>query len=358
MINKYFGITLISASLAFVGCSSNDDDGDTSGGTDGTTNPAPTAITVPTEYTPADGVTLSLVETLTNPPASADGTTPSFNTLLQAVSDAGLVAAVSGDGPLTIFAPTDAAFEALGQENIPTDADTLANILQYHIVAGALDATLVAGSVGLSAEALQGGSLAVTQDGDALKIAGAGFVQTDIGTTNGIIHAIDAVLLPPATGGGDGGTPPATDGGTPPATDGGTPPATDGGDPDQPNLGATINALRDSGYTEYVTLHNSSGLGTVYDDNAWTAFVPNNAAIPDGVDQGSAFDILNNHIITSGALTAQELATGGDRTANGGAALTFGGTADALTVNGFSATRITVDGTMSTIYVIDGVITP
>jgi len=349
MIKKYMGITFIAASLAVVGCSSNDD-GDSmptgDGNGDGGQQPAP--IAVPQEYTPTDpDLAENLAERLTNLSA-AGGDAPTFNTLLQAASDANLVDALtSADSLLTVFAPTDAAFAAL--EALPT-GDALTDVLTYHIVSGALDATLVAASVGSSAVTLNGGSLAVTQDGADLKIGGAGFLD------NGIIHVIDTVLIPAPATGGDGEADGMADGMADGEADGGADGSVAG-----PNLGPALNGLRDGGYTDYVTIHEASGLGTVYDENAWTAFIPNNDAIPDAAlasDQGAAFDLLNNHIMTTGAFDAAGLIGQSPTTANGGAALTFGGTADALTVNGFSATPITIPGIAATLYVIDGVITP
>jgi len=355
MLKKYIGISLITASIAVAGCSSSDDDdtgGTTTpdvqtpdvetpdGGTPDVGTPDPgtaTTIVVPQEFTPGDGVTLNLAETLSNGIA---GNT--FATLVGAAGTAGLTDALTGEGILTVFAPTDAAFDALGAENIPADPAVLSSLLQSHIVMGALDATTVAGGVGLSADTLSGESLAVTQAGDALLIDGAGLVATDVMTTNGIIHVVDAVLNVPA--------PTETETETETET------------PVDPNATvvteASLIALNEAGFTEYVTLHTNASLGAVFDENAWTAFIPSNAAIPDDADQSMAFVIVNDHLLTSGAFSAADLLASNPPTANGGAALTFGGTADALTVNGFAATPIVIEGLAATLFSIDGVITP
>ena len=125
-----------------------------------------------------------------------DGTVVTFTTLVSAVGDAGLTDALAGDGPLTIFAPTDAAFEALGADNIPTDMEELSNILQGHIVGGALDAATIVANAGSSVETLNSSLIAIVDDGAGITVGGAGLVTTDIPTSNGIIHAIDAVILP------------------------------------------------------------------------------------------------------------------------------------------------------------------
>ena len=356
MLKKYIGISLITASIAVAGCSSSDDDdtgalvpeapeaeapegeGPEIGGpavVDGT-------IVVPQDFTPADDATLNLAETLTN--GIGDNT---FTTLVTAAGDAGLVDALGGAGPLTVFAPTDAAFAALGAENIPTDVATLATVLQGHIVAGALDAGTVVANPGANITDLNGGSIAITTNADgAILVGGAGILAADIQTTNGIIHVIDTVIV--GSGGGEGEGEGEGEEGTPAVVD---PNATAVTEP-------SLIALNEAGFTEYVTLHTNAALGGVFDENQWTAFIPSNDAIPDDIDQAMAFQVVNNHLLTNGAFTAAQLLADNPPTANGGAELTFGGTADALTVNGFTATPIVVEGISANLFAIDGVITP
>jgi uncharacterized surface protein with fasciclin (FAS1) repeats len=112
----------------------------------------------------------------------------SFNTLVQAVQAAGLVDTLKGEGPFTVFAPTDEAFAKLPAgtlESLLADKEKLAAVLKYHVVPGKLDASAVTSRTQL--DTAQGSSLAV---GD-IKIA-----DTDIMTSNGIIHVIDEVLIP------------------------------------------------------------------------------------------------------------------------------------------------------------------
>lgn len=344
MIKKYFSISLISASLAIAGCSSNDDGGD--GETDGMETPTtPAAIVVPQEYTPGEGATEDLVGALTT--LSNSGGDNTFNTLLGAVgNDAELVAAATDPASvLTVFAPTDAAFAAL--EAVP-DGEALADVLRFHIVAGALDEALVQASVGSSAEALNGGSLPVTldDDGTTYRVGGAALLATDIQATNGIIHVIDAVLIPAA----EPEEPVEPEEPTDPV---------DPVDPNAPNLGASLNTLSSLGYSEYVSLHNGSGLGTVYDDQPnWIGFIPTNDAIPDGIDPASADAVVKNHIYTDGAegVTLLDLVGVADLTTNGGATIVVEGTEGALTVNGFTATPIAVEGGASALFEINGVI--
>ena len=122
-----------------------------------------------------------------------------FNTLMAAVQAAGLVDALKGDGPLTVFAPTDEAFAKLPAgtvENLlkPENHSQLQAILTYHVVAGKLDAKQVVKSTG--ATTLNGQRIDFTTEGDTVMVDGARVVSTDIMATNGVIHVIDSVILP------------------------------------------------------------------------------------------------------------------------------------------------------------------
>lgn len=124
---------------------------------------------------------------------------PDFSTLVAAVQAAGLVETLSGEGPFTVFAPTNAAFEKLGQDTINSvlaDADLLTAILTYHVVPGSLTSANVAAATSLAT--VQGAEIAVTRsDGQLFLNENVAFVATDIEASNGIIHVIDTVLLPP-----------------------------------------------------------------------------------------------------------------------------------------------------------------
>lgn len=142
---------------------------------------------------------IHVIDTVLLPPKDIVDTAidAGLSTLVAAVQAAGLEDALRGDGPFTVFAPTDAAFAALGQANIDAllaDPATLGNILQYHVVAGKVySSEVAAGSVTM----LNGetADLAFTESGD-LTIDGATVIATDIVTSNGVIHVIDAVIQP------------------------------------------------------------------------------------------------------------------------------------------------------------------
>jgi uncharacterized surface protein with fasciclin (FAS1) repeats len=122
-----------------------------------------------------------------------------FTTLISLVQAAGLEETLSGDGPFTVFAPTDDAFAQLPPEALQAlanDPDTLAQILQYHVAAGELMAADVATST--SIPTVEGQELTVTADGGTVTLNdNVQVTTTDIEASNGVIHVIDQVLLPP-----------------------------------------------------------------------------------------------------------------------------------------------------------------
>ncbi len=123
-----------------------------------------------------------------------------FSTLVAAAKAAGLVEALSGDGPLTVFAPTDDAFGKLPAGTVetllqPENRAKLASILKYHVVPGRIysEDALAAGS----ARTLQGESIQIGRSGDSATVNDANLVATDLDASNGVIHVIDSVILPP-----------------------------------------------------------------------------------------------------------------------------------------------------------------
>jgi uncharacterized surface protein with fasciclin (FAS1) repeats len=123
----------------------------------------------------------------------------SFKTLVSAVQAAGLVDTLKGDGPFTVFAPTDDAFAKLPEGTIanllkPENKDQLAAILAYHVVPGKLLASDVVKIS--SAKTANGKSVSVKVNGSGVMIDGANVIATDIEASNGVIHVIDSVILP------------------------------------------------------------------------------------------------------------------------------------------------------------------
>lgn len=123
----------------------------------------------------------------------------SFNTLVAAVQAAGLVDTLKGEGPFTVFAPTDEAFAKLPEgtvENLlkPENKDQLVAILTYHVVPGKVMSTDIAGKKAEVAS-VEGSEISIDAT-DGVKVDDATVVTADIEATNGVIHVIDAVIMP------------------------------------------------------------------------------------------------------------------------------------------------------------------
>jgi uncharacterized surface protein with fasciclin (FAS1) repeats len=121
-----------------------------------------------------------------------------FSTLVAAVKAAGLAETLSGAGPFTVFAPTNAAFAKLPAGTVegllkPENKEKLAAILTYHVVPGKVMAADVKSGM---VKTVQGGKLDVKASSDGVTVDGAKVVKTDIVGSNGVIHVIDSVVLP------------------------------------------------------------------------------------------------------------------------------------------------------------------
>jgi len=160
------------------------------------------ATVVTTDISCSNGV-IHVIDKVVLPASSTipevAGEAGSFKTLLTAVKAAGLVEALSGEGPFTVFAPTDEAFAKLPKETLtsllkPENKGKLADILKYHVVPGRVysSAALQAGE----AKTLQGTNLKITAKDDSAQVNDAKLLKTDIDASNGVIHVIDTVILP------------------------------------------------------------------------------------------------------------------------------------------------------------------
>ncbi len=170
---------------------------------DATTDPAAEQSTAPAAAgtTAADAAMAAENDIVDTAIAAGD-----FTTLVAAVRAAGLEETLRGEGPFTVFAPTDEAFAALPPGTVETlledPTGDLATILTYHVVSGSVPAADVVGLDGQDVDTVEGDSfqVGVGSDGSVTLTDGAGndvaVVVTDIETSNGIIHVIDGVLLP------------------------------------------------------------------------------------------------------------------------------------------------------------------
>ncbi len=163
------------------------------------------ACAVPTPATPTPTSAPSPTPAPTETPAPKDivdvAAAGNFSTLVAAVQAAGLVETLKGEGPFTVFAPTDEAFAKLGKETLdellkPENKDRLVAILTYHVVPGKVMAADVTGLK--SAKTVQGEEIAIRVEGGNVFVNDARVVQTDIMASNGVIHVIDSVILPPS----------------------------------------------------------------------------------------------------------------------------------------------------------------
>ena len=124
-----------------------------------------------------------------------------LSTLVGAVTAADLAMTLQGEGPFTVFAPTNEAFEAVGQDTLqsllrPANKDQLTSVLTHHVVEGELKAADLRD--GQTLETVQGERLRVRISGDTVRVGDARVLQPDVDASNGVVHVIDTVLQPTA----------------------------------------------------------------------------------------------------------------------------------------------------------------
>ena len=291
----------------------------------------------------------------------------SFETLVAAVTGAGLVETLSGDGPFTVFAPTDDAFaaalDALGltaEELLGNPA--LADILTYHVVAGAVDAETAISLDGQSAATVQGEEIGIAVVDGNVMINNATVVMPDVEASNGIIHVIDAVILPPTIaeallGSGD-----------------------DTGEADMvdeeaaPELGTIVGVAEEAGiFTTLLAAGEASGLSVPLDSPGdFTLFAPTDDAFAAALetlgltaeellaDTATLTSILTYHGLLGSVSAEQAIALDGQSVATiNGAEIAISVVDGAVVIND-SATVIQADVLASNgvIHVIDGVLLP
>jgi len=175
--------------LALVAASCGDDKTSTSSSSDSATTTTAEAMTSTTAAM-ADTSTQTIVEI-----ASAN---PDFSTLVSLVGKAGLADALSGDGPFTVFAPTNEAFAKVPADTLAALAadpmGKLADVLKLHVVSGKILAADAVKANGTSLTTLGGGKIKVEVSGDVVTVGGAKVIKTDIIAKNGVIHVLDSVI--------------------------------------------------------------------------------------------------------------------------------------------------------------------
>ncbi|MEZ9629917.1 fasciclin domain-containing protein [Vibrio breoganii] len=277
--------------------------------------------------------------------AVADG---NFTTLVAAVQQAGLVETLSDpNAELTVFAPTDAAFEKfLMENNLTADellgSPDLADILTYHVYAGEVDAATAIGLAGNTVGMFNGDNVALSLSGDNLLVNTSTVTATDIITGNGIVHVIDAVLVPPA-------------------------------DMGEPTSNIVETAVNDGRFTVLVQALITANLdGALADENeTYTVFAPTDDAFAAllaelNIDAATLLanpdltNILLNHVIQGAAVdsvTAMSLnGTNATTMAMKEIAIAIDDETDTLTVGGSNVIIRDIYTTNGVIHVIDAVI--
>ena len=270
-------------------------------------------------------------------PANAEAT-GSHDSLVAALAHAGLVETLQGDGPFTVFAPTDAAFEAAGIDlsTFDTEAEneTLSDILLYHVISGAVDAANV--TDGLVATMVNGDNVTFTVTNETVMINDANVTDRDVAASNGIIHIIDKVLLPPA---------------------------------EEPALEDISGVAAGTGVHDSLVaaLAHAGLVATLQGDGPFTVFAPTDEAFAEaGIDlstfdndeaNATLADILTYHVY-AGSVAAADVTDGMVATMVNGDDATFTVVNGTVMVGGATVTSADVAASNGVIHVIDKVLMP
>ena len=260
--------------------------------------------------------------------------TGAHDSLVAALSHAGLVSALQADGPFTVFAPTDDAFAAAGIDLSTFDTEeenaTLSDILLYHVISGAVASSDV--SDGLSVEALNGDDLSFTITDGIVMVNDATVTSADVMASNGIIHVIDKVLMPPA----DLGDIPTVAQGT----------------------GIHTSLVAAVVQAELLTTLQGDGPFTVFapTDDAFAAAGIDLAALDNEEGKATLTDILLYHVV-SGAVPSSAVTDGMSAAAVNGDDLSFA-VGEGVMVNDANVVLADVPASNGVIHVIDKVLMP
>ena len=276
----------------------------------------------------------TIASTLNDIPATATGT-GIHTSLVAALAQANLVTTLQGTGPFTVFAPTDAAFTAAGIDlsSFDTDAEnaTLVDILTYHVVSGSVASTAL--TDGLTATALNGDNVTFTVNAAGVQVNDANVVTADVAASNGIIHVIDKVLMPPA----------------------------DLVDIPTVATGTGIHTALVAALTQANLVSTLQGTGpfTVFapTDAAFTAAGIDLSTFDTDAENATLVDILTYHVV-SGSVASTALTDGLTATALNGDNVTFTVNAAGVQVNDANVVTADVAASNGIIHVIDKVLMP
>lgn len=274
-----------------------------------------------------------------------------FSTLVAAVKAAGLVDTLSGKGPFTVFAPTNEAFAKLPKgtvENLlkPENKQQLIAVLTYHVVSGEVYSDQAMKLT--KAETVQGAELPLKASDKGLMVGAAKVVKADLACSNGVIHVIDAVLLPPA----DAKT------GEQKAATAATP---------LPSIVET--AVGNEDFSTLVAAVKAAGLvDTLAGEGPFTVFAPTNEAfakLPKGTVEGllkpeskdKLTAVLTYHVVSGKVMAADVLKIKSAKTVQGGA-LTVSSSDEGVMINGAKVVKADIQCGNGVIHVIDSVLLP
>lgn len=266
-----------------------------------------------------DGV---LLETVTTTDRAV--LAPGLSTLADAVGAAGLADDLSGDGPFTVFAPVNAAFDEIDASELTADSDLLNKILTYHVVGGS---AIEAGDIsdGQTVETLQGGDLTFSVDGGTVRVNGIEVTTANIQTSNGVVHLIDSVLLEAAT--------------------------TTERAVLTPQLSTLTDAVVAAGLDDDLN-----------GDGPFTVFAPVDAAFGN-VDAGELTadsdllsKVLTYHVIAGSAIKAGDISDGQTAESLQGSDLSFSVDGGTVRVNGIPVTTADIQTSNGIVHLIDGVL--
>jgi transforming growth factor-beta-induced protein len=266
-----------------------------------------------------DGV---LLETVTTTDRAV--LTPGLSTLADAVGAAGLADDLSGDGPFTVFAPVNAAFDDIDASELTADSDLLNKILTYHVVGGS---AIEAGDIsdGQTVETLQGGDLTFSVDGGTVRVNGIEVTTANIQTSNGVVHLIDSVLLEAAT--------------------------TTERAVLTPQLSTLTDAVVAAGLDDDLN-----------GDGPFTVFAPVDAAFGN-IDAGELTadsdllsKVLTYHVIAGSAIEAGDISDGQTAESLQGSDLSFSVDGGTVRVNGIPVTTADIQTSNGVVHLIDGVL--
>ena len=283
----------------------------------------------------------------------------SFGTLAAALDAAGLVETLKGEGPFTVFAPTDDAFAALPEgtvESLLEDPQgALTDILLLHVVPGAVAAADVVGLDGEMVETVGGGMLAISiGDDGSVMINDATVSAPDVMASNGIIHVIDSVILPPADDAGAEATEEAME------------------EESMGDLSDIVDtAVAAGSFGTLAAALDAAGLiETLKGEGPFTVFAPTDdafAALPEGTveslledPQGALTDILLYHVVPGKVMAADVVGLDGQEveTVGGGMLAISIGDDGSVMINDVQVASPDVESSNGVIHVIDGVLIP